>query len=116
MRPDGKARRVRIPGVCERGATQLDPGVPNAAAALGGRRDAAPAECSWTFTTGCPGRNAKSARLRTVLASGREIAKDGDRRPSIRRSKSRLRREHGMSRNVADVLWETLANAGVKRC
>ena len=26
---------------------------PNVAAALGWRRDAAPAECSWSFTTGC---------------------------------------------------------------
>ena len=36
----GKARRGKIPAVCDRGATQL-------------RRDAAPVECGWISTTGC---------------------------------------------------------------
>src|SRR5207247_11162807 len=36
MRPDGKARRARIPGVFERGATQPDPGPPTRQPRWGG--------------------------------------------------------------------------------
>src|SRR5579862_8911594 len=45
----GSAEVQKVP------ANEGGPRVPNAAAALGWRRDAAPAECRRTFTTGCQG-------------------------------------------------------------
>jgi len=61
--PANEGGRVRIPGVVERGATQSTPGSPTRQR-VGWRRDAAPTECSRTFTTGCshPG-DAKHVRL-----------------------------------------------------
>ena len=52
--PDAAAALGWRPGVPDAAAALgWRPGVPDAAAALGWRPDAAPVECSGTFTTGC---------------------------------------------------------------